>query len=324
MHKLPKWAEDAGGLRPQQVVAIQDILEAFKDSQIVFYEAPTGTGKTLVAEAIRQELKARGLYLCSTISLQEQFQRDFEYAAILKGRSNYPTLNSPNLYRPENPSIGLSCADCTKRKVSRVWVCNWCEPIRGCPYEQAKATALASPLVCSNLYYFLYEANYVGSLHGRGLVVVDEADLLEQTLLAFVQVEITDRRVKEFGLPYPGKKTVMSSWIEWAEESWEIARKMIGNEQDALFPSDADLAKIKRRKRLENLVGDLARLLDPDFGLESDNWVYDGYREGHIQFKPIVVAPYVETYLWRHSPRWLLMSATIISPTEMAMSLGLA
>lgn len=317
MYKLPSWAIE---LRPVQITAIQDILEKFHDgNEVVFYEAPTGTGKTLVAEAIRQELHSRGIYLCATISLQHQFKRDFDYAALLQGRSNYPTLGFPDRYKPTQPSISLSCEDCNKRKLDGQWRCQWCSPVIDCPYERAKAAALRSDLACVNSYYFLYEANYVGTTSHRDLVIVDECDKMEDIMMSFIQVDINERRMKEFELPYPGKKTVMSSWIEWAKECHDILTSRPKIVQ-RLF---ADVKEIKQQKRLDNLIGDVGRLLDPTFGLESGNWIYDGYKENNVVFKPIVVAPYAREYLWRHGKRWLLMSATIISEMEMARSLGL-
>lgn len=315
--KLPDWAKE---FRPTQTAAIQDCIEQFETNQVVFLDAPTGTGKTLIADCVRQVVSPRAIYLCSSISLQHQFQRDFPNAAILKGRSNYPTLDYPNRFTPGSPQVSLSCADCNKRKDDRGYKCNWCSDVKSCPYEKAKAGALRSELVCANSYYFLYEANYVGTLSKRGLVIVDEVDTLESVLLSFIQVEITENRMKEFKLPYPDKKTVMSTWIEWANECKEVVGTLVRNRSEFIAE---DLATIKRNRRLDNLVGDLGRLLDPNYGLSSGNWVYDGYRDNHVVFKPITVSPYAQDYLWKHGERWLLMSATVISTVEMAMSLGL-
>lgn len=318
--KLPNWAPS---LRPLQTTAIEDILEAFNSTPVVFYEAPTGAGKTLIGEVVRQELNARGIYLCSSLSLQDQFTRDFPQAAVIKGRSNYPTLNHPDRFSTTHPFNQLSAADCNKRKSGTEWQCAWCDPVSLCPYEEAKATAMRSDQVCANSYYYLYECNYVGSLRHRDLVVVDEVDTLESVLMSFIEVSITEHRVREFGLPYPGRKTVLSSWVEWAEECQEIVHKIRTDEQVSMFDS-VDLKRLRYKKRLDVLRGDLARLLDKDFGLESENWIYDGYRENNVVFKPVTVAPYADKYLWRHGYKWLMMSATIISELELANSLGLS
>lgn len=322
-NELPSWLTS---LRPHQPLAIQSIVNDLQSgTDIVFLEAPTGSGKTLIAELVRQELGARTAYLCSSISLQHQFLRDYPYSALLMGRSNYPTLDYPSRYNPSDTAFSLSCADCTKRKITDGWVCDWCSTVRNCPYESAKITALRSNLVCANTYYFLYETNFVGSLSGRDLVVIDEADTLERTLMSFIQVEITQRRVEEFQLPVPDKKTVASSWLEWAQQTKEHVDALVKSHayfQGNLYSDQPDLKLIKKSKRLESLQSDIKRLLDPDYGLESGNWVYDGYRENHIIFKPITVHPYAQQYLWKHARQFLLMSATIISVDEMRESLG--
>lgn len=318
--RLPNWAPD---LRPIQKIAIDEILESFQTNSVVFYEAPTGAGKTLIGEVVRQELNARGIYLCSSISLQDQFTRDFPSAAVIKGRSNYPTLDYPERYNRNNPFYSLSCADCNKRKDANGWNCAWCSSVPDCPYEFAKSTALRSSLVCANSHYFLYESNYIGTLRHRDLVVVDEVDTLENVLMSFIEVKITETRIKEFGLPYPERKTIAAAWIDWAEEVQTILKLIPTHESQTLFDA-VNLKQLKARKRLENFKGDIKRLLDPVHGLRAGNWVYDGYREQDIIFKPITVAPYAQDYLWRHGKKWLMMSATIISQMELATSLGLS
>jgi len=319
--KLPSWANE---LRPTQTSAIDQILEDFQTNSIVFLEAPTGTGKTLIADIVRQNIAKRAVYVCSSISLQDQFLKDFPDAALLKGRSNYPTLDYPQRYVPTNPTLGLSCADCTKHKVGDEMRCDWCEVVQQCPYEGAKITAIRSDLVCANSYYFLYEANYVGALSKRDLVIIDEIDTIESILMSFIEVNISEYRIKEFNLPHPERKTVSSTWLAWAEEAYDIAKKQKRPyQQERLFDSEPDLKALRSERRLTSLLADLKRLLDPDWGLATDNWVYDGYSANHIIFKPITVAPYAAEYLWRHGKRFLCMSATIISATELADSLGL-
>jgi len=316
--KLPSWADS---LRPLQVSAIQDIISAFQHTNIVILEAPTGSGKTLIADFVRQAYNERTLYSCSSISLQHQFLRDFPDAKLLKGRSNYPTFDHPERFRSKFNRV--TCADCDKKQDSSGdWVCHQCSDVHKCPYELAKADAIRSDLCCVNTHYFLYECNYVGTMRNRDLVIVDECDLLEETLLSFIQVNIIPKQVEKYALPKPSKKTVQDSWIEWSGVCYESLKRQLSNANKSLsdYPT---LHEIRESKSLSNLVGDFARLLDSDNGLVSGNWVYDGYGDGHIVFKPISVAPYGYQYLWRHGRKWLLMSATVISADELAKSLGI-
>lgn len=314
---LPSWAPS---IRPPQMAAVQNIIHDFTEgSKVVFYDGPTGSGKTLVAELVRQHLNARSIYLCSSLSLQHQYMRDFPKASLLMGRSNYPTRDYPHLYGPSFTSI--TCADCTKKKTHGVFTCKWCKVVRECPYEQAKIAAAKSSQVCSNTYYFLYEANNPGTLRGRSLVVIDEADTLESILMSYIQVSFTDRQIQALQLPVPSKKTVETAWSEWANESQARLRDSIKSVGEPTNFSTPD--HIKQYNRIERALSAVKRLTNKSTGLESGGWVYTGYRQGHVEFKPIKIDRFAPTVLWQHGLRFLLMSATLISTEELADSLGL-
>lgn len=323
MMDLPTWVQE---IRPLQTAAADQAVAAFNaDTKVVMLDAPTGTGKTLIAEMVRQQLNVRGLYVCSTLNLQDQFASDFPDAAILRGRSNYPTADSPFEY-PQ-----LTAADCNKERVDvpacrecdpddddfRMH-CRWCHPISVCPYESAKRDAIISPLTCTNLSYFLHESNYIGNIaYNRGLVVLDEADLLESGLLNFISVVITPHQQKEYGIDTPPKKTVESTWHPWAEHTVETLQALTRNQRGT------SLRDIRRDNSIKRLLGNVQRLLHKDRGLQCGNWIYTGYDSGSIIFRPIRVDQYAEEFLWRHGKRFLLMSATMISFPAMAEILGI-
>ena len=98
---LPSWVQD---LRPQQIQAAERIVDAFQEHDVVVLDAPTGSGKTLIADIVRRMVAARTVYCCSSIQLQRQFTEDFPYAKQLMGRSNYV---------PVWPKWDETCADCT-------------------------------------------------------------------------------------------------------------------------------------------------------------------------------------------------------------------
>jgi Rad3-related DNA helicase len=151
------------------------------------------------------------------------------------------------------------------------------------------------------------------------LVIVDEADLLEDTLLSFVEVSIPKRRTIELGIEAPHRKTVESAWVEWALYAEKHLKEV---RQDGRFLGES-VAAIRQRKSLDALIRNVQRLNDSDTGLSNGGWVYTGYDKGDISFKPIRVDHVAKEYLWKHSPRWLLMSATTISFPVMMETLGL-
>ena len=48
--ELPDWIEP----RDQQLQAVEQICDAFERVPVVFFQGPTGTGKTIVAELVRR------------------------------------------------------------------------------------------------------------------------------------------------------------------------------------------------------------------------------------------------------------------------------
>lgn len=324
---LPPWAPN---LRPHQSTAIANITTAFTSGcNLVMLDAPTGSGKTLIGELVRQSLSTRGLYLCNSISLQHQFASDFPDAAVIYGRSNYPTHTRSPTYpiitaadcdKKHSTFPACSSCDLTTLPDTTSMHCHWCHPVTTCPYEQAKYNAIRSPLTCTNSTYFLYESNYVGNISaGRGLVILDEADTIETVLLNFVTVHISKKQVYEYGLQSPDRKTVESSWSEWAK----VSEPIIADYLRSTKCKGNDVESIRRRIRTDRLLQNIRRLNDPVSGIGAGGWVYTGYEQGDISFKPIGVNNLARDFLWRHCKRWLLMSATMISYQAVADTLGI-
>lgn len=303
--------------RPAQWDAIKEINDAFRTYDVVFLEAPTGAGKTLIGETVRLLLKQRAYYTCTTKALQDQFANDFEYAAVLKGRSNYFT-ESGALDRFGNPHrhswSNITCADCTGAGAEDDFDCQWCSTKDSCPFQAAKMHAVLSPLSVLNTAYLLSDP----SIRSRGLVIADEADMLEPSLMSHIELEITPDRMKRIGLSPPARRTVEDTWPEWAELALQITREYY----ETLPKASHVPAQVKERNGTRQLIDKLKMLV---VELAEGGWVYDGYSRSpdHVIFRPVKVAKYAPDYLWSLGDKWLLMSATILSPLLMADELGL-
>ncbi len=298
-------------IHPHQWQAVQEIVEAFKSGKrFVWLDAPTGSGKTLIAELVRRIMDLDAAYVCSSKSLQDQFVHDYPYAMLLKGRSNYPTTDWPY---PQ-----YTAADCSKSP-NIPDSCTWCENSFKCPYEVAKRAALSSPLAVLNTAYFMAEANYVGGMSGRSLVIVDECDVLESTVMGFVEFVMSDRMLKTLKIKAPIKGAHKATIIEWIE-TVAIPAIRSHTAQLALFADDS-IQGTRQRKALRQAMEGL-RVLARE--LPDDNWIRDYQQDAPFTFKPIRVDAYAPSTLWRHGDKWLCMSATIISPDTLAESLGVS
>lgn len=313
---LPTWVTS---FREHQWKAALEIVNAFESgADVVWLNAPTGAGKTLIGEMVRRLMGANGFYVCSTKSLQDQFARDFDYAKVLKGRSNYPTLAMPY---PE-----YTAADCTKTGGSEEASCYWCPEIHNCPYEKAKHDALSARLGILNTSYLLAEGNYIGKTSGRKLNIIDECDTLEAELMGFVQYEVSEFRLKQLRLHAPKKGVRKKTILDWLTEELVPA---IQNHLRHL-PVSEDVKIIRERQGFTSLLGDTMRIIDDltteiEQGLVEDdhtsNWVRDN-DAGPLVLKPVRVGHY-GGMVWGLADKWLCMSATIVSSEEMNESLGL-
>jgi Rad3-related DNA helicase len=212
--------------------------------------------------------------------------------------------------------------------------CMLCHPPSACPYQLAKVKAYGSPLVCMNTAYFLVENRYVGGLTtirgARGteptpnpfdLVILDECDSVEGALLSFESVVITARMRKAMEIGVPDRKTVEESWKEWVREEALPKAKTYVEKLPKPRPDT-----IRHYRAAVQTLDDLVRLAE---GLETGGWVYESETgkavdsRRPIVFKPVRVDRVAPGALWKHGKKWLCMSATIISPDELAEGLGL-
>lgn len=297
---LCRLPEKISAYRPEQVRAVLEIISAFKDSDVVVLDAPTGSGKTLIGETVRLLRRSRGLYLCHSKGLQDQFANDFRYARVVKGRVNYPT----ELYPRRFPQ--LSADDCTW-KVENDNGCEWCSEKRHCPYELAKHAALKADVAVLNFAYALTELNGPGRFSGRDLVIVDEADLFEKAVQDYISVWVSRRRMKKYGWE-PPKITVEDSWKEWLDEHIPDVKRMVSETQDE-----------KENKSLVRLHDGLSKVQQAM--VDGLPFAFTG-REGAVEFKPVHIGEFCSENVWNHGTKWLLMSATVISSSTMLRGLG--
>lgn len=332
--------------RPVQVEALQKILAS--DKRWVLLQAPTGSGKSLIAAALQRLSGGQLLYTCHTKTLQDQFIRDFAPLAVeLKGRENYPTAQYPDRF-PE-----INCGLCTKKSGSRA--CRWCcppdcyrhrdpdycndscetPPAASCPYHVQKARALAAAIPVLNMALFLGEANYVGAFgatYDPGTkqwrprwpwVVLDEGDLTEEALMNFVELSISQRMIERLGISGPRYKTKQEAWLEWAREQ-AIPRccEVIAAAEAEAEGDDWAVDSLRDKQEAERLLRRLTLFVEE---VGAGNWVNctEDHDNGPWIFRPIFVSRYADRYLWRHGARWLVMSATIISREQFCRNLGI-
>jgi Rad3-related DNA helicase len=330
---LPAWVTT---VRPSQTRAMDEVMAEFdRGSRVVFLDAPTGTGKSLIGELVRRELDvARGLYVCTTKSLQGQLLDDFPFARVLKGRANYtPSKMGENRqherWRQERESgsaLTVTCGDCDRAPAGVPMdeqSCSYCWAVEDCPYQVARREALMAPVGVLNTAYLLAHCNRTRpgpmSFHGRELVVADEADMLEEQLMGFVELRLGKRMATELGVEVPKKGSHMTTIRAWLEE--DVKEKLEAHVKG--LRAQGGLESRRAADRGGQLLMDITRVID-----REDGWVREGDEEGDrspdaLVLKPVSVEDVGERFLWRHGENWLCMSGTIVSADMMADALGL-
>lgn len=326
---LPPWVR-ADSRWEKQLEIVSRVYRSFVEKDVVFLQAPTGTGKTLIADLVSRVLGTAANYTCTTKALQDQFSRDFGYARVVKGKSNYLTMSGV-LDDFGNPSkkmySSITCADCT---YSAEEGCRWCTGTgdgkpQECPYVLARDMAKAGRLAVLNSSYLLTDFRYAGNFVDRGLVVVDECDLMEGELLNNYEVVIGPRKMAEMGLYPPKHKTVEKSWVQWVGE---VAIPTVEEYLRHLPKPNTATINVRDIREYRSTVELLDKLKVLGSELGDGGWVYDGYSKDHprpsdsIIFRPVRVSKWGKELLWPYGEKWLLMSATILSADVMAEELG--
>ncbi len=284
--RLPDWVEE---IRPHQEKAIMEILDQYRlGKDLVVLDAPTGSGKTLIGEVVRQSLGVpRSSYVCSSLTLQDQFAADFPYAKVMKGRDNYPTTTGK---MNASHCRGVGCGLCVSKE--------------RCPYQEAMVEASAGELACLNSTFQLYQSNYGQNFRKRDFLVFDECDELEGQLMGFAQVSVGKKAWARVGMSVP-RKGIRYTTLLGHLQTWEAkARDYLKTMPDG-----------KDRRSWQGTISAVRRALELWDTVEFVRQDSPG-----VLLKPITVDAWSEQ-LWR-GDRFLLMSATVISPTQMLRDLG--
>ena len=300
--------------RPFQKEAIEFALNSEK--KIVIIEAATGSGKSLISMVSGAAVSGCTCLVHSRV-LQKQYTDDFPEADSLFGRSNYTCLNNPE----------VTCDECHHAQQSP------CKLKNICLYEQRKRKVLKARFKILNYDYFLAEANYIGRFSSSNLIVIDEADGLEGTLINFTTLTFTPFALRRLGMLKMAeelkmtskfKDQLLQSWKDFGLYARERVNKIIkqmSNEIDSFGDNmtESQMQLIKERTKVVRLKEKVDLFLS---NIDSD-WILD-IQDGKLIWRPLWMTPELaEAYLWRHGKKFILMSASFYPRNILAKCLGL-
>lgn len=176
--------------RQNQDKVIDKILDFVEDGTKRYFlcQAPTGSGKSLIALTVARYLKYEKKKLCFITSskniLLDQYAKDYDkYISIIKGKRNYPCLLMNNCTYEDAPchlDHRLKCPRYTE-----------------CPYKNALHFALHDNITFTNLHFLLLEMDYVKRFEKRDLLIIDEAHSVESILIDYRTVSYTEECIKK-------------------------------------------------------------------------------------------------------------------------------
>jgi Rad3-related DNA helicase len=226
----------------------------------------------------------------------------------LFGRQNYECVYNP----------ALTCAECVHTKLIP---CPYKK--EGCLYEEQKKEVLKSRLRILNYDYLLSECNYIGKFSGHNFNVLDEADSIEGTLINFVSLIFTTYGLSRLGLQNEieelkhtskYKSQLIDSWKQFGELALERARE-IKKSLDIKVSCFSNPLTSDNIRTMKDRVSIIRMIEKVELFIKSvdDTWLYDDSQEDRYIFRPLWLNEEIaDEFMWRHSGKWLLMSASFL------------
>lgn len=274
------------------------------ETKFVLIEAPTGTGKSAVAMAAARLGEAKVHVITGTKQLQDQYVRLGPMKVM--GRNNFDCIIEDVTADQAPCTAGYKCDEAKGNPPA-------------CPYYLQRWRGMRAKEVAFNYAYWLAAMNYVGWSR-PDMVVCDEAHQLEDEVRRFATISVRRThvsRLADLGLYWPGV-TDFDGWQLWAQG----ARPKVADEHRDYERNKEWLDSVERKRyaAVEAVWQVTSLLTRPD--VDSDSWVLQEQPWG-MEFLPVWVSGLTEGFVWRHAPKFVLMTATVLDPTMFAAQLGI-
>lgn len=208
--------------RPGQRDCIETICNKYLENSesTVILDAPTGTGKSIIAmwvSWVLKELGNSGYMITSDLTLQDQYQRDF-----VRLNLNWPSIKGVDNYDCHVNGLKFSLGECRMRNMgyerSMSLPC-----ASNCSYLQIRKRAIDHPICLLNYSFWLVHRNYVAPKHEnegkkipfdkRDFAIFDEAHRVDEIVQSHFSPRIEKNLVnvinnqvdflRRKGLPFP-------------------------------------------------------------------------------------------------------------------------
>ena len=337
---LQRWFKEHSGLdldpsindlRDQQREALEWIKS--RPEPYLFVNAPTGSGKTLLAMCYGVMRQKPTTYAVHTIMLQEQVARSFLNLPVLTGRRNHPCWVGEEIYGlPDNYSAdrGACVVDASscQHAPKGVGGGGYVSPreddgeLGFCPYYTQLRQGLGARHRVTNYAMLL---SYSPLQERTKTLLADEGHNVEEAVVGQASLALNARTCNRFGIRLRNLGADMEAWRAWAVESTDkLPSPTKGQRPDFGL------------KGLGDTLGTLRALT----GDATGQWLVEETDRG-VAFTPIWGRDFVMSNLFHHDApppnadayeaaeyrrkgidKVLLVSATLMGAEYIASTLG--
>lgn len=320
--------------RPAQVSALEWLAEASQNASYLLLEAPVGAGKSNIGITFSHYLNQRipkyrgdSFILTPQRILQDQYERSF---------FGNKEINLASFY-------GKSNYECKQKKTT----CDIGTLVKptcsNCPFANAKAKARASADTVLNyklaLTSFAFTSTFkrqrndpdLGYRPPRELIVFDECHTLENHLIDFDALAISEWRCKKYNLRFKVNRTIEDA-LDWMQDYYlpeidKIVRRLQDECEPLLDKSGDELTrseinKIRELNKLQEHFDEatVMSLRTPEHVNEKFVLVWDKVM---FQFKRLTGAYSFHKHLVPMADTFLFMSSTILNRDGFCADLGI-
>ena len=329
MTNLPYWPFESPP-RDNQIRALEWLEK--QDAKYLIIESPVGSGKSFLGIAYGQYLNtlqqpdtidgivspAKSYILTPQRILQAQYEESFGNnkkvnLASFYGKSNY-TCQEKNTTCDVGGVIKPSCSSC--------------------PFTAAKRRAAAATNTVLTYKLALLQFAYGHKTFGkRALMVMDECHTLENHLIDFDALKITDWRCKKHNITFRLQKTI-SDALTWMRDEYlpkirDVVKTMEHECEDIQYKAEdggkitrTELKKLQEFDSLADHVDEVSIMSTRDPILIEENFVLV-HEPLSFQFKRLYGAYTFNRLVKPSADKFLFMSSTILNSKGFCKDLGI-
>lgn len=316
--------------REQQTAILDFVKESVaSNKKFIMIDAPTGVGKSyaaiMIAEWYRREVnkKAKMDIVTNTKLLQDQYIRDFDFIANLKGKNNY-------WCKKQN----MGCGD---SQILNKAAGKKCE---ACGYKIAQGYFIRNPLSLTNFHlitsYAMYSPDLLAERNSK-LLIIDEAHSFEEAFCDFISSSFSERSLKILNIWQPWMERDLdgiSNLTELSEYAATILVPLLASEAATLLDEAKDtrsrtkkLDLIKKADHVDKSMCKINRFVN-DKENYAANWTFekdlDQYGKTKILVEPIWGNIYLTEMFWDHYDHVIFMSGTLLDRSLFSFLMGIS